>query len=144
MQSIVDRAATDIIGKTLSYMQIRRWAGVSVDSNPDADPVATKEIAELLGAALLRRAEAYMRKAEKIASTAEQRVDVYYETWQRTDGQCREMNTIVNAAKMRIEHCERMACKLSPDLYSDYVYEIRRITDQIKSMGGQLDRLINR
>lgn len=96
------------------------------------------ELADLIQTGLLARAEAYVEKSEEELEAVESKIKVYYDTWVATGGQCREMMTIINQSRFKVERWERWAGKLAPEVYGDYYYEVKEMQKKIKAIEDKI------
>ena len=131
LQVAAKKAGREAIGEEVVYFTLKNWAKLD------------EEFEMALSCALLGRAEAYQAVAEAEFKKLEERTDMYYDVWVSKGGDCREMNTLVNKAKLVIERCERFAGQLAPEVYGDYYHEIKKCEEAIKSMQKQIIEMVS-
>lgn len=132
MQAVTDKAAIQVTGERLSYYIIRKWAKMD------------EELGELLSIALLRRAETYCEMSQKELNNIKDNllIDIDHIDAQGNLRTVRkERMSAVNHAKLMIEHYIWHMGKLAPDLYGDYVHELRAMQDTVKELKSKIDAI---
>lgn len=124
LNSAAHEAGQEAVGSTVDYYTIRcRWY-----KSDD------EQIHDEITRGLVSRAEEY-------AALATQAIDTIEDFWYDEKGSKKERMQAVNKARLKIEHYRSFAALLAPELYGDYINQLRQLESKIKTVEKCLENM---